>query len=164
MLCTYRHSHTHTHTYCVTSHCHTHTHILCDSTGHPNTHTALCFFFYFLQSVVTWQIHKRVKWEVSFVLSLGKTQMKACNPVSTPHILPEVYPFDCIIIASGNIYSWVQILWITMHVVNKIFSLQFSFITIFSIRGVTVNLHHKHTWFNTVILFTMWNKFIYFFQ
>lgn len=154
----------------------THTHILCDITlSHPHTHTVwqhrssqhthcTVFFFYFLQSVVTWQIHKRVKWEVSFVLSLGKTQMKACNPVSTPHILPEVYPFDCIIIASGNIYSWVQILWITMHVVNKIFSLQFSFITIFSIRGVTVNLHHKHTWFNTVILFTMWNKFIYFFQ
>jgi len=41
-------------------------------------------------------------WEVSFVLSLGKTQMKACNPVSTPHILTEVYPFHCIIIAGGK--------------------------------------------------------------
>ena len=144
------------------AHVRAHTHRLYDITGDPNTHFSM--FLYFLQSVVTWQIQEHVKWEVSFVLSVEKPQLKACNPVSTPHILLEVYPFDCIIIARRNVYSWVQILWIAMLVVNKIFSLQFSFNTIISIRRVTLNLHHMHTWFNTVKLFMMWNKFIYFFQ
>ena len=78
----------------------THPHRLCDITGHPNTHSALCFLFLTVSS----NMIDTETCEVSFVLSLGKTQMKTCNPVSTPHIIPEVYPFDCIIIARGNFF------------------------------------------------------------